>query len=138
MVGKMATTRLLLVEDTPFLRSIFGRLLRLQGFEVNEVNDGQEALECLADFRPNVVLTDMMMPRMNGVELISELRARPDTAELPVLAITADGLGQAESEARRAGASDFILKPVDLPELLARINRLVPQKGAYAATVACG
>ncbi len=138
MVGKMATTRLLLVEDTPFLRAIFGRLLRLQGFEVNEVNDGQEALECLADFRPNLVLTDMMMPRMNGVELISELRARPETAELPVLAITADGSGQAESEARRAGASDFILKPVDLPELLARINRLVPQRGTGAMTAACG
>ena len=69
------TLRVLLVEDAPFLRYAFGRLLRMEGFDVKEVNDGQEALDSLAEFRPNLVLTDLMMPVMNGVELIAHIRA---------------------------------------------------------------
>ena len=118
--------RVLLVEDAPFLRYAFGRLLRLQGFDVREANDGQDALACLADFRPQLVLTDLMMPVMSGLELISNLRARPETADIPVVAITADATTQAEEQARRAGAADFITKPVDLPELLERLRNLMP------------
>src|SRR5918912_849256 len=110
--------RVLLVEDTPFLRYAFGRLLRLHGFEVMEANDGREALDCLNTFRPQLVVTDLMMPVMDGVELIQQLRSNPDTADVPVLAITADASKQAEQKAREAGAVDFIPKPIDLPVLL--------------------
>lgn len=118
--------RVLLVEDAPFLRYAFGRLLRLQGFDVREAHDGQDALACLAEFQPQLVLTDLMMPVMSGLELISQLRARPDMANIPVVAITADATTQAEEQARRAGAADFITKPVDLPELLERLRNLMP------------
>jgi CheY-like chemotaxis protein len=118
--------RVLLVEDAPFLRYAFGRLLRLQGFEVREANDGQDALNCLAEFQPQLVLTDLMMPVMSGLELIGKLRDRPETATIPVVAITADATTQAEEEARRAGAVDFITKPVDLPDLLERLRNLMP------------
>jgi CheY-like chemotaxis protein len=117
--------RVLLVEDAPFLRYAFGRLLRLQGFEVREAHDGQDALQCLEDFHPQLVLTDLMMPVMSGLELISRLRDRPDTAAVPIVAITADATTQAEEQARRAGAADFITKPVDLPELLQRLRNLM-------------
>ena len=122
----------MLVEDAPFLRYAFGRLLRLQGFDVREANDGQDALNCLEEFHPNLVLTDLMMPVMGGLELISRLRDRPDTALVPVVAITADATTQAEEQARRAGAADFITKPVDLPELLSRLRNLMPQAAAQA------
>ncbi len=118
--------RVLLVEDAPFLRYAFGRLLRMQGYDVKEANDGQEALDCLADFRPDLVLTDLMMPVMGGVELIAQIRANPETASLPVVAITADATEQAEILARRAGAVDVITKPIDLPALLDRLKILVP------------
>jgi two-component system cell cycle response regulator DivK len=118
--------RVLLVEDAPFLRYAFGRLLRLQGFDVREAHDGQDALACLADFQPQLVLTDLMMPVMSGLELISKLHDRPDTAHIPVVAITADATNHAEEQARRAGAADFITKPVDLPELLERLRNLMP------------
>ena len=119
------TLRVLLVEDAPFLRYAFGRLLRLEGFEVKEVNDGQEALDCLAMFRPDLVLTDLMMPVMGGVELISHIRANPEYTELPVVAITADATEQAERQARKAGAADVITKPIDLTALLERLKLLV-------------
>src|SRR5437588_1709744 len=88
--------RVLLVEDAPFLRYAFGRLLRMHGFEVMEANDGREALECVGAFRPQLVVTDLMMPVMDGVELIERLRANPETADVPVVAITADGTEQTE------------------------------------------
>ncbi|MEA2567983.1 MAG: hypothetical protein QOD49_3160 [Actinomycetota bacterium] len=114
--------RILLVEDAPFLRYAFGRLLRMHGYEVMEANDGRAALDCLPRFRPQLVLTDLMMPVMDGVELIERLRADPETAELPIVAITADDSEQAERRARRAGAADFLAKPVDMPELLDRLR----------------
>ena len=118
--------RVLLVEDAPFLRYAFGRLLRLQGFDVREANDGQDALACLADFQPQLVLTDLMMPVMSGLELISGStpaprrrisrwsRSRPTRPTTP------------RSRPGCAGAADFITKPVDLPELLERLRNLMP------------
>ena len=111
-------TRVLVVEDAPFLRYAFGRLLRLQGFEVMEANDGLEALETLDHFRAQLVLTDVMMPVMDGIELIRRLKNDPKTANLPVVAITADSSGNAEKRAREAGAVGFIAKPIDFPALL--------------------
>ena len=117
--------RVLLVEDAPFLRYAFGRLLRIEGFDVKEVNDGQEALDALADFCPQLILTDLMMPVMGGVELIAHIRADPATMDLPVVAITADATDQANLQARQAGADDVITKPIDLSALLERLKVLV-------------
>jgi CheY-like chemotaxis protein len=116
--------KVLLVEDAPFLRYAFGRLLRMSGFDVREANDGREALDCLAEFHPDLVLTDLMMPVMDGVELIRRIHAEPETATLPIVAITADATEQAERQARQAGAVDVITKPIDLPSLLERLHRL--------------
>src|SRR3990170_38998 len=101
------TPRVLLVEDTPFPRYAFGRLLRLHGFDVCEANDGREALDCIADFHPELILTDLVMPVMNGIELIRALRSDPKTADLPVVAFTADPTERVEREARQAGAVEY-------------------------------
>jgi CheY-like chemotaxis protein len=117
--------RVLLVEDAPFLRYAFGRLLRMEGFDVKEVNDGREALDSLAEFQPDLVLTDLMMPVMGGIELITHIRANDATTHLPVVAITADATDQASLMARQAGADDVITKPIDLSALLDRLKILV-------------
>ncbi len=119
------TLRVLLVEDAPFLRYAFSRLLRMQGYDVKESTDGQDALDCLASFRPHLILTDLMMPVMGGIELISHIRANPDYAGVPVVAITADATEHAEQAAREAGAVDVITKPIDLPALLDRLRLLI-------------
>ncbi len=117
--------RVLLVEDSPSLRYAFARLLRLQGFDVREATDGQEALNCLRQFQPRLILTDLMMPVMDGIELIRRLRGNPTLAGIPVVAITADATEQAERLAREAGAVDVITKPIDLPALLERLQGLL-------------
>lgn len=116
--------RVVLVEDAPFLRYAFGRLLRLYGFDVREAVDGKEGLECVAEFQPHLVLTDLMMPVMDGIELIRRLHDDPATRDLPVVAITADATETAERQAREAGAIDVITKPIDLPALLDRLRAL--------------
>ena len=117
-------TRVLLVEDAPILRYAFGRLLRLHGFEVMEANNGREALACLSKFRPQLIVTDLTMPIMDGVVLIERLRADPETADVPVVAITAEATEQAEQRARRAGVDDFLAKPIDFNTLLDRLHAL--------------
>jgi CheY-like chemotaxis protein len=120
--GIDSNMRILLVEDAPFLRYAFGRLLRMHGFEVKEANDGREALACVPKFRPQLVVTDLMMPGMDGIELIRRLRADPETAGLPVVAITGDASDQTADRARAAGAAGFLSKPVDLPVLIDRLR----------------
>jgi CheY-like chemotaxis protein len=114
--------RVLLVEDTPSARLAFGKLLRLSGYDVCEASDGQQALDCVAGFQPQVVLTDLMMPEIDGIELIRRLHENPETARLPVVAITATV--HAERLAREAGACDVIAKPIDFPLLLERLDEL--------------
>jgi CheY-like chemotaxis protein len=128
--------RVVLVEDAPFLRYAFGRLLKMYGFDVREAVDGKEALDCVAEFHPHLVLTDLMMPVMDGIELIRRLHDDPETTGLPVVAITADSTDQAERQARDAGAIDVITKPIDLPALLERLRALdVLDLSAIAAAI---
>ena len=87
-----------------------------------EANDGLEALEVIEKFDPQLILTDLMMPVMDGVELIRHLKSDPKTAKLPIIAITADSSGISEKRAREAGADAFITKPVELPALLDQLR----------------
>jgi len=112
--------RVLLVEDNEVLRHLFSRGLRAQGFDVTEAGNGRDALDQLVGYEPNLVITDVMMPVMDGVEFIHNLRKIPAMASVPVVAITADGTAETERRVRDAGAIDFIVKPVDIPTLLER------------------
>lgn len=114
--------RLLLVEDSDSLRWMFARILIRYGFCVHEASDGQAALDSLQEFDPEVVLTDVMMPLIDGIELIRRLRAIPSLATIPMVAITADASAEQEAKVRAAGADDFIAKPVDRETLLKRLE----------------
>lgn len=116
--------RVLLVEDTPLLRSAFGRLLRLSGFEVFEAGDGRDALALVESFRPQVILTDLMMPNMDGYDLIRTIHDDPATSDVPILAITANSTEEAQCAARAAGATRVLLKPINLQDLLALLRDL--------------
>jgi CheY-like chemotaxis protein len=108
----------LLVEDTDALRCLFARVLKDNGFEVCEASDGLAALGCLAHFHPELVLTDLMMPGLDGIGLIRRLRAMPEWDAVPVVAMTAVASSEVEREARQAGAADFLAKPLDPDTLL--------------------
>ena len=119
-----AAMRVLLVEDTDDLRHLFARVLKARGFEVRAAADGHEALACLAEFVPDVVVTDLMMPRLDGVELIRRLRAMPATADVPIVAMTAATTSEAVHEVHQAGVADLLAKPLDSQTLFDRIGGL--------------
>lgn len=116
--------RLMLVDDAEALRFALGRVLRLHGFDVCEAKDGRDALTHLAAFQPQMVLTDLMMPVMDGIELIRQLHDTPATSEIPVVALTANITDEAGDSAREAGAVDVLAKPADLPQLVERLRGL--------------
>lgn len=102
------------------MRHYVSRLLR-QRYTVQTVADGQAALAAVKTFHPNLVLTDVMMPRIDGLELLHALRADPETRRLPVIVLSARAGEEAQSVGMETGADDYLIKPFSARELLARV-----------------
>lgn len=115
---------ILIVEDNDDLRSYIERLLA-QEYNVLLARDGLEGLEIALSNDPDLILTDVMMPRMSGDELLSAIRSKPEIADVPIIFLTARTGESLAAEGLRAGASDYIQKPFDENELLARISNLI-------------
>ena len=111
----------LVIDDHPQSVEPVVRMLRRDGCEANCVESAAAALASLAAKRPRLVLLDIAMPEMDGIELLRELRRRPETKDLPVVMLTADPLRA--PEAMQLGALDYIVKPVDLPALRKRLAK---------------
>ncbi len=112
----------LLVEDEPAIREVIQLVLEeLLGVSVVVAEDGLEALGKVAAVRPSLVVTDVQMPRLSGVELIRLLRRRADCEAIPVVAISASRTCLAD--ARQAGADDAVVKPFDLDYLMERVAK---------------
>jgi predicted Zn finger-like uncharacterized protein len=121
--------KILVVEDTEFFRVYLKDLLTDAGFQVTTVKDGMEALERLGAERPDLVVTDLLMPRLNGFELCRKIKDHPATASLPVIMMTevyTKKHYQAEAQQDHR-ADDFLTKPFHPEDLLARIRRLIPR-----------
>ena len=115
-------TTILVVDDDPDIAGLVEVNLRLEGFEVRVVADGDEALADISVSPPDLVVTDMMMPRVDGLELVRRLRLDPATTALPVIILTARDLSLDKVAGLAAGADDYIVKPFDAVELVARIR----------------
>lgn len=111
----------LVAEDNPELRRFLGEVLSTR-FRVRAVVDGEEALAAAAAEPPDLVVTDVSMPRIDGIELVRRLRATPATREIPILVVTARGEPNEVLDGFDAGADDYVLKPFHGRELLARID----------------
>ena len=120
--------KILVVEDTKFFRAYLNDLLVKAGFHVVMAQDGLEALEYLSRECPDLVITDVLMPRMNGFELCRRIKGRPETSMLPVIMMTqVYTRAHQEREAMGVhGADDYIVKPFQPNDLLARIWRFLP------------
>ena len=112
----------LLVDDNADMREYVARLLSGSGFEVQAAPDGEAALEILRRSRPDLVLTDVMMPRLDGFGLLKAIRADPALAELPVIMLSARAGEDPAIEGFDAGADDYLSKPFAARELLARVG----------------
>jgi adenylate cyclase len=119
---------ILVVDDEPANRALLAKLLTHHGYEVVEAEDGSAAIAAVESRAPDLVCLDVMMPRMDGIEVCQRLRSNPKNAGLPILLITA--LDRPEDRARglEAGANDFLSKPFDEVELRARLRSLLRTK----------
>ncbi len=125
---KRERSLILAVDDEPANLALLGKLLEHQGYDVVEARDGPSALDAVADHEPDLVCLDVMMPRLDGIEVCRRLRAQPERVGLPILLLTA--LNRPEDKVRglEAGANDFLSKPFDESELSARLRSLLRTK----------
>ncbi|MBX7138664.1 MAG: Flp pilus assembly complex ATPase component TadA [Oligoflexia bacterium] len=128
--GGLARQKVLLVEDDENTRAVLSLLLRGEMFEVEEAANGVEALEKIYQQVPQVIILDLMMPKMNGSEVVQRLRRDPRTRAIPILMLTAADSDENELQAISAGADDFVSKTTDAKVMLARVYRLLDRAGA--------
>lgn len=119
---------ILVVDDEPAVRASLERSLKFEGYQVTLARDGIEALEAVAAERPDAVVLDVLMPRLDGRAACQRLRARGD--EVPVLLLTARDTVSDRVLGLDAGADDYLVKPFALEELLARLRALLRRSGA--------
>jgi diguanylate cyclase (GGDEF)-like protein len=113
---------ILVVDDDPDIARFVEVNLRSAGYDVAVAGDGEEALERAAELRPDLVLLDVMMPRLDGFEVAQRLRKNPQTANTSIIMLTAKALSADKVTGLQSGADDYIIKPFDPIELLARVK----------------
>lgn len=117
--------RVLLIEDEPNIAEAIRYILSRDGWEVMVEENGAQALPRVADVKPDLVILDLMLPGMSGLEILSSLRADPATEALRVLMLTAKGQGRDREAAERAGVSAFMSKPFSNAEMRAQVRALM-------------
>jgi type IV pilus assembly protein PilB len=128
--------RILIVEDNRTITSVVKYFLELEGFEVLLAEDGLLGLEAAKRERPNVIVTDVNMPGMDGIAMVKALRADPLTRDVAILMLTSEDSLDSETRALSAGADDYILKPVEPRRLAARVKALLARsKGRQLASL---
>ncbi|WAX79293.1 response regulator transcription factor [Streptomyces sp. KMM 9044] len=131
--GDRAPQRILIVDDEPAVREALQRSLAFEGYGTEVAVDGADALEKAAEYRPDLVVLDIQMPRMDGLTAARRIRATGDTT--PLLMLTARDTVGDRVTGLDAGADDYLVKPFELDELFARIRALL-RRSSYAAAVA--
>jgi two-component system KDP operon response regulator KdpE len=111
--------RILVVDDEPQITRVLRTSLSTQGYDIRVANDGETALEIMKDWTPDMVITDLAMPNMDGLELCRRLRA---TSHVPIIVLSVRGEEKAKIQALDAGADDYVTKPFGMGELLARVR----------------
>jgi len=136
MNGSGRDPRVLVVEDDEDIAQALQRSLRLEGYEVRLAGDGEAALRTAITFQPDLVVLDLGLPKLDGIEVARRLRARDD---VPILVLTARDAVDARVEGLDSGADDYLVKPFERQELLARLRALLrrrPPRGSASVVVA--
>ncbi len=126
--------KILLVEDNEINRDMLSRRLTRKGYEVAIATDGAEAVAKAQSERPDLVLMDLHLPILDGWQATQQIKANPQTQAIPVIALTADVMTGEREKAIAAGCDDYDTKPVDLPQLVAKITRLLTLTAPLSAT----
>ena len=116
--------KVLAVDDSRTMRELLKRALGDNGFEVHVAVDGVDGLDVLSVCSPDVVITDINMPRMDGFQFIEKIRSGPTSQRVPILALTTESAPELKKRARDAGATGWIVKPFNAEKLAAVIRRV--------------
>jgi len=119
----VAGEKILLVEDNEVNRRLAGFLLRSQGYQVIEATTAQAAFDMIPNNRPDLIVMDIQLPGMDGLEATTKLKAEPATANIPVIAVTSYAMAGDRDKALAAGCSGYVTKPIDKTIFLAEISR---------------
>jgi two-component system phosphate regulon response regulator PhoB len=119
------TPLILIVEDEADLVTLLGYNLKSQGFRVAEAGNGEEALVLIKEEMPDLILLDWMLPMLSGIELCRQLRRRPETADVPIIMLTARGEEGDKIRGLECGADDYVTKPFSPAELIARVRAVL-------------
>lgn len=122
-MDKLLKQHILCVEDDPSLRSLIDQNLRFEGYEVLLAEDGFRAMELIETENVDLILLDLMLPKMSGIELCKQLRAKGNS--VPIIMLTARDATEDKIRGLKTGADDYLCKPFDLMELLARIEAVL-------------
>lgn len=128
MTTQSKDAAILIVDDNPTNCQLLAKRLSRQGYRCSQALSGEQALQMVAEQAPDIMLLDMMMPEMDGLEVLAILRRSHDSISLPVLMVTARNQGEDVVSAFAAGANDYIEKPVDFPVLVARLQHHLAHK----------
>lgn len=128
MGARMAGEKILLVEDNPVNRRLAVFLLRSQGYQVLEAATAQEAFAILASEGPHLIVMDIQLPGMDGLEATKKLKEQPGTAHIPVLAVTSYAMKGDREKALAAGCAGYITKPIDKNTFIQEVAALLGNK----------
>jgi two-component system cell cycle response regulator DivK len=121
---------ILVVEDNERNRKLVRTILEFRGYEVVECEDGEPSLELARTHRPALVLMDIQLPKMDGIEALGRLRADPETSAIPVVAVTASVTPGERERVMSAGFSGYIAKPIDVASFGAMVDKLAGKAAA--------
>jgi two-component system, OmpR family, KDP operon response regulator KdpE len=122
-------SRVLVVDDEPQITRVLRTVLTSQGYQVRTASEGESALANFTEFRPELVITDLYMPHMDGIELCRRIRAM---SAVPIIVLSVKGEERTKVEALDCGADDYVTKPFGMDELLARVRAALRRSGADA------
>src|SRR5512140_1007294 len=117
--------KILIVDDDATTRKLLGLFLKAKGYEVAYAENGLDGLEKIGTAEPNLIITDLNMPYMDGIEFVKTVRADPARAELPVLMVTTEGDPEERDRAVAAGVNGYLIKPVSADVLTQNIRHIL-------------
>ena len=117
--------KILLVDDTMTVLMSEKMMLAGQGFQITTAGNGVEALAALEKERPDLILLDIVMPEMDGIEVCRQIKGNPDTVGIPVIMVTTKGEQEKVEASFEAGCNDYVTKPIDKLQLLTKIRNFV-------------
>ena len=126
----MPDSTILVVDDDPVILKLLEVNFEMEGFTVLVAHDGEEGIEVARRDRPEVIVSDIMMPKRSGLELVSELKGDPDTSDIPIILLSAKAQNADVRVGLDSGADDYVTKPFEPLDLVDRVNRLLEARAS--------